>query len=385
MLAFVICFIFSPVFTYSAEKSFKKNQKKNGIFFSIIAILIPTIIAALRSEEIGRDIKMYVAPYLELANYSSASRYWTYYKIANLEKGYALMVFFMSFITTDYHVLLFFIHLLPIVAVFYFAYYNKDEISMTLVMIVYLLLWYSRGYTIMRQSIAMGFIILSLINFDKNKMLKSFIWFVCAILFHSSAIISIGFYIIIFVNRNVKKISDKILTYFVMFVVLGIIIAFYKQIIYFFTIKINLLPRKFYNYLNSQTFAREEFEISFSQTLIRVIWIFFGILGINILKNDKNKEKFFEFFLCLIFELFLYTISFSISNAIRLGYYYFYISLLYFIPSLTKIFAKSKSNQILANMILITILLVFWVYLYPVRKTCEVYPYKSDVVSFFNY
>lgn len=44
MKAYIICFILTIIFTYLAQINFKKNYKTLGIIWSILAILVPTLI-----------------------------------------------------------------------------------------------------------------------------------------------------------------------------------------------------------------------------------------------------------------------------------------------------------------------------------------------------
>ena len=78
MKAFLICLILTPILTYIAQLFFKTNEKKKrllGIFFSILAILVPSIIAGARNLDVGRDIGMYVTPAINSAKNNTFNNY----------------------------------------------------------------------------------------------------------------------------------------------------------------------------------------------------------------------------------------------------------------------------------------------------------------------
>lgn len=384
MKAYIICFVIVPLFTYIAEKNFNKKNTKNGIIFSVIAILIPTFFAAIRDINVGRDIGVYVKPILEIANSFSFNEYMLSYKVMKLEKGYSVFVYLISLFTTNVHVLMFFIQLIPCTLVYLFSYYNKKDIRMWFVMLVYLLTWYLRSYTIMRQSIAVGLIMISIITLERKKYLKTLLLFIIAVLFHTSAIFSVGIYVIMFIS-NSKRFSrkNKIIIYCFILVILGILVSTYQNILYFFTYNINLLPTKFYEYLNSE-YASDRISISIVETVFRIIWVVLGGLRLVIKNNETSKDEYVKYYLFLIIEMFLYVISFKVGNAVRIGYYYVYPGMLYVIPSLLKIFKRDKVNQSIACVSYILILFLFWFYKYPIQKNCETFPYRTSVVRLFN-
>ena len=171
MKGYLLCFILTIVFTYFAEINFKKEKKGFAIIFSIIAIFIPTFICGIRSADVGRDIEIYVSPLLNSTKIMNFSEYINF-NIKYFELGYVFYVYIISKINSGLNFLLFFIQLIPCAATFIFAYNYRKQIPMWFVMTTYLLTWYLRSYTMMRQSIAVAFILLSIITFEKKQKLE---------------------------------------------------------------------------------------------------------------------------------------------------------------------------------------------------------------------
>lgn len=382
MKAYILCFTLTIIFTILAEKNLKKKNKKKAIFFSIIAIFIPTFICGIRNSEVGRDIEIYVSPILKQA---LKLNFLPYMHSSNTERGYMVFVYIISKISSSLNVLLFFIQLIPCTATFIFAYSYRKEIPMWFVMTTYLLTWYLRSYTMMRQSIAVAFILLSIITFQKKQIFKTIILFTLAVLFHKSAIVATGLYFVIYVC-DIKKINfkSKIMIFAGLFVIMCGMIFFYESIIRYLSYDVGILPERFAGYLNSQ-FATEELQVSFSETMYRLIFILLGLLYCTIInKKEKKDTNFIKFFIFYLISMGPYIISFKVSNAERMNYYYYYPSLLYIVPGLTKIVKNNKVNKIIISTFLIAILFAFWFFKYPIKKNCETYPYKTEIIKFLN-
>lgn len=73
------------------------------------------------------------------------------------------------------------------------------------------------------------------------------------------------------------------------------------------------------------------------------------------------------------------------TNISRIGYYFFYPAILYLTPRFLDLFKKDRINRNMGMVMLTIILLAFWIYTYPIKKDCETYPYKSDIIAIFNY
>lgn len=380
MKAFLLCFILTPLFTYLAQMQFKNGDKKAkglGIIFSIFAILIPSIIAGVRNLDVGRDIGIYVTPVLESALENNFFDY-----MANIENeiGYSFFIYMISLFTDNIHVVLFLIQLFTITFIYLFAYQKREQLSMWLVILIYLLSWYCISYTMMRQSMAVAILIFSTVFFENKKYLKTILLFLLAISFHVTAVLGLIVYLVmyIFSERHSKKMKRIMFFIFLFFIVL--ITIFYKEFLYFLTNVIRILPEKYYTYVELYTNGKEY--TNYSEMLYKLFWIVSAIIYKFKMRKVESKSDVILIFLLIDFATFI--MSFDIVNVGRAGYYFFYLAIFYLTTGLIKLFRKDRINQLIIHTTIITVLFVFWYWKFPVTSYCDTYPYVSDILTFLN-
>lgn len=382
MIIYIICFVLSIGCTYLAQKKFKKNEKRAGIIYSFIAILVPSVIAGIRGITVGSDTGGYVQRSFNeaLINGSLAGFLETSEK---LETGYRIFTYIIAKVFGDIH-WLFFIHQFIICLIVYkVAYDRREKIPMYMVMVVYYTIFYSISLNLARQSLAIAIILYSIKFMENRKYIKTLLLLLLAIQFHSSAIFAVFLYFIIFVNQIKIKPKSKIMIFFMIICLLIGIIISYEQILYFMTFNISIIPAKFYNYLNSK-YALDTINVSAFEISFKSIWIILSIMYMSITKKDK-KYNIESYFIFLIIDLFMFSISFKISNAFRMGHYYGIPAMLLTIPVLTNVFKQDKINKIISTILLVAILVFYWFYSNILYRGSGIYPYVSDVLTILNY
>lgn len=379
-MIYIICFIFSTFFTYIAQKNFDKNKKKEGIFWSILAILIPSILAGLRDNSIGSDIEAYVTRLFEIAkNTTSLS---TFLNMSWVENGYTILIFGITYLTKDIHWILFFTELIMCVFLYLTAYDKRKYIPMWFVMLIYFGTFYNISLCLMRQGIAIFITMYALTRMEKKQYLLTFLLFILAIQFHSSAIVTLPMYILIYIDKRKISLKTKTSLYVIIIFFLIIMIFSYNSVLKYLTYDLNILPTKYYDYLNSE--KSEKFDINFTELLFKILWVVLYIVQMFV--NNKNDEK-YEFksniyFIFILIDFLTYPISFKILNASRMTLYYGIIGIILLIPYLTNIFKKDLFNQTCGRSIIIGIVYLYWFCTFILFKIYETYPYISDVVHF---
>ena len=127
MTIYIAVFIISILSTYYAEKYEKKSMKKEFIFFSAIAILIPSLLAGLRNSTIGYDTSYYSLPTFNKALVMNFSRFRSITS-KQIELGYGVMVFILTKLLENFQVILFATHFIIVYYVYRFI-YNKRYIK----------------------------------------------------------------------------------------------------------------------------------------------------------------------------------------------------------------------------------------------------------------
>ena len=61
-MQYILCFIISLIFIHIAVNKYDKQKKKSFYIYSLIALLIPSILAGARAATIGTDTMVYTIP-----------------------------------------------------------------------------------------------------------------------------------------------------------------------------------------------------------------------------------------------------------------------------------------------------------------------------------
>lgn len=378
-MTYIICFVLTTIFTYLAQKQFEKNNK-SGIIFSFYAILIPSIVAGLRALDVGRDVSSYVTPVINASRYYNFTDYMNH--LYYLETGYKIFGYLITKITLSPNFFLFIIQFITILFIFLFAYKNRNRISMTFVMITYLLLWYCTSLTFMRQSIAMAIIIYSITFFLDKKYFNTMILFFLAVSFHSSAFVSLVIYGLIFIFQSNLKIKTKQLIYMGIIFLLITLAMFFKEIVYFFTYVVSILPGKYYGYI--LYYLEEENVTRGADLILKLFCIFMTLIYIRYANKNDNKIDAKVILLLLFIDISTFVISYQIVNINRVGLYFFYPAVFYILPNVNKSFKNVNKMRNLASFICVIVMCIWWFWRFPISQWCETFPYRSDIITFLH-
>lgn len=371
MIPYLVCFIITPLFTYIAEKSFKEEKRKKGVFFSLIAIIVPCIIAGVRDLSVGVDAEIYVAPVLkQIRGKSLLVAFETY----SLEKGYILLVYLVSFITKNPHMLLFLIHLIITSGIYLTAYKCRNKISMTIFMTVYILYIYTKSLNIIRQSIALALFIYSLTYLFKKKYINTFIIFIIALSFHSSIVFCGVIYILFNINNSKIKYNVKILIFILITIITFICAINMQSIMKFLVFELNILPETYYNYFANM--------ISIDKNYVDlVIKIALMIIASVIVMLDKRKENLSanitlleSILLGVIFSVTMFFIG-QLGEIYRIAFSFIAIGIIYIFSNVFNIVKDDLFNKLSSYGIIVALLVLQWIIYYVINGEASLYPY----------
>ena len=210
-MIYIITFISSCVFLGLSEKNRSRYIKKLLVF---IAILLPCILAGMRADTIGTDVKVYVEPLYNAAKQSTGfSSYmnqrwyviWRYMYVSKFEIGFTTLVYLIVKFGGSLGTVLFLIHAL-IVAPIYFGLKIMDKkYPIWLGMLVFYLMFYNTSLNMMRQWIAMAILFWGLSYLLTNKKKKYFIVVIMASLFHTSALMGFAIYFLYVYSQRKRE------------------------------------------------------------------------------------------------------------------------------------------------------------------------------------
>lgn len=196
-MIYLACFLVSCVFLWLSEKS--KNQIASRVL-AIIGILLPCVLAGLRADTIGTDVKVYVEPMYNAAketsgipSYMNQKWYelWRYMYVRDFEIGFSLLIFLIAKLGGSLGTVLFAIQVLIIVPMYLGLRKSRKQYPTCVGMLVFYCMFYNTSLNMMRQWIAMSIIFLGFTYLVGGSKKKYCAFLAVALLFHTSAIIGI--------------------------------------------------------------------------------------------------------------------------------------------------------------------------------------------------
>lgn len=366
-MVYIATFLCSIIFGHLATRINPKTNRGLVFFCSAVSILIPSILAGLRDISVGTDISVYVADNFNLAVASEtfsqyASRIW------QKEWGYMFLVFFSSKIFPDVQGLLFSIELIMMVCVFLGAWKFREQVPLPLVLAIYFLFFYNMSYNIVRQSIAVAIIFLATSWLFEKKYIHFFIAVAVAVLFHKTAMVGIGQFLIFwFINSKSLGENDKARKLRGNAMVVGAVaFCFLLPYLTRALVSLGIISSRFLQY----------FEISsVSDNLLNSLVYLLEIVFVMLF--SKNFEKISSEFVFLKTNLFFTFITHQLTNFMyygdRLSLYFSVVNIILLakLPQAT----SSKRDKTLATIAIVAVLLFYWYYIYIISGSAETYPY----------
>lgn len=369
MAIYLIMFTASTLILH-CEETYKMNRKIRSVLV-FIAILLPSLLAGLRSYEIGSDTAGYGVYWFNQAmRYNNWLQFIKYAKEYSIDYGYATLNYIASRIGNDAHIFFFLLCFLELYLLYFTAKWYFEKKAVAIVFLIYYFLYFNDSMNNMRQFPAV-LIVLYAYRFIKEKNFLFFI--VCVALastFHVTALFAIVLYPIAWMaNNRFSKLN-------LIFVTVAILAASFS-----FELVFNMLGSIGIN------MARYEHYIYDSEgggKFIRLI-LFGGIWILYYLNKEKHGDRFKDGNTFLFYS----TISFAstslmfigLSNyIIRLSYYFDFFVLLY-LPSIVKIHGtvKVENGRIKIGTVFIEImamLFFYWLITYVIRNGADTVPYK---------
>jgi len=191
---YLLVFASSIACYYLAEIAFR-DKKRRGIafLFAVVATLIPVFVAGLRGDNVGRDVVTYILPNMDAAVSCSS-----FVEVGDAidsggEWGYVGLLFWLSRMFSDAGPLLFVLQLLTIGPLAIAAFLLKDRVSPALAMSIYLFCFFNVSLNMMRQFVAVAFIVLAWVLYVRQGRLSFGVILsaVTACLFHKSGVLGV--------------------------------------------------------------------------------------------------------------------------------------------------------------------------------------------------
>lgn len=192
------------------------NGIKRKLAF-LVALIIPVLLAAFRSYEVGIDTGVYAWPLIQIASNMSLSDFITYTSLDGIEIGYTFLTYICANYLGGLPVLLGIVQLVTIGCMFSRIWDFKNQAPMYVMSLLYMFLLYNRSLNLIRQCMAMAIVFFATRYLPNNK--KRFIVLtLIATLFHNSAILGLVYLVLDYVAiGKLSKFKSFMISAFVLF------------------------------------------------------------------------------------------------------------------------------------------------------------------------
>ncbi|EPV3841442.1 EpsG family protein [Morganella morganii] len=295
------------IFISSIE--FLKKKKSLSLFVPIVILLIT--ITALRGNG-GSDFIVYEKYFQSLPN-----------ELYNYGYGYLFLNKFTAYFG-DYHLLIIITSVISISLQSIYIYKETRYPSITF-LILYSTSFILLNFILIRQAIAIGFILLSFLFYKKEKNVPSLLFAIIAITFHETAI----FVLLLFIA--IEK-SPKVISYiFIISIIMAV--PFFKDIILLVN-ELTINNKNLLGYINEKSLPSSANLIEVSLAIICYI----------ILKNRKifsNERECHIYYSIIVSSIIILILSYSIQPLARFLEYYRIIFFILYI----KLFEHLNNNS----------------------------------------
>ena len=324
---------------------YKGNLTKK-IYFSILALQM-ALIAGLRSYNVGWDTRSYTGFFSRAVNYDLG---FIFTNDVELEKGYVLLEYFTSKISTNPTVIFLIIAIFYCFSVGRFIYRNSKDPILSYVIFISMG-FYTFSMTALRQTVAIGIILFSFEFVKKRKFIPFLLLVLLASTFHYSALVFLPFYFIGYKKFTRPYVLLTLST-------IPLVFVFREQL---FSIL---------NQISGYGYSALERE---GPTTLFVLLILVFIGGIIQRKSILNKAKDNTlYFNSTYMSIILATMAFIHPATLRSGYYYM-LFLVLFIP---EIIYSLSDKRIKAVAYIAVILALLFLYIRNLNPSSPFIPYE---------
>lgn len=373
MITYISIFFAAEIFFFLSESI---NNRIYSKLCAAIGILIPSIMAGIRSNLVGTDVSVYGERfYMYASNASNMSQLKDTLSFTGEYNDilFHLLNYFLSRISTDYHLGLFVYELITISLVYYAFIRIKKvyRISVSIGMFFYFFTMYNASLNMMKQAISIAIILCAITFLIEQKYIIYFALTALAFLEHGSGLIGILIYLIfeIFKDTDRKHFNRKIL-YCISFMILMIVILLFNKEIVYALITHGIVKEGYLNYLSGGIYSNNT-----GLNIFSIMIPLFSLLDVLLLFNEiDNKVSNDLFWIGITFVGLLTSFSTLISNYLGRINYYFILPILTF--QMIMFSVTKKSNRAILQAFFIFLVAIVWIHDIAIKNFNGTIPYS---------
>lgn len=385
MTPYIVCFALTCTTTFISSYYKKHGRRVEFCFFSLISILLPCLLAALRANTVGTDMLIYGE---RLFNTSLKTSFYDFVINRDKEWLYYFLVYISSHVFGDIRFQYFFIELLTFAPIYLTLMRDKESNRYAwLGLWVYFFWLFPYSLNLMRQSIAISIIFWAFKYVERKSLKKYIICVLIASMFHFTALIGIIIYPLYYImtyskenidnryrlsdNKNVRfwRIAKKYGRYIPWLVAaLAVVLLFkYSQLV---SILNDFDSESFGTYFENMS---HKTGLPIIRDYVLIALPIFALYLLN-LKYYENSDK--QLRACFTFSLIsviLYQAAMISSQTYRISLYLHIFWPLFIAKYIAK--TKSAKTRFLYICIIMVLSVMFWNKFFVKSGWCEIIPY----------
>lgn len=385
MTPYIVCFALTCTTTFISSYYKKHGRRVEFCFFSLISILLPCLLAALRANTVGTDMLIYGE---RLFNTSLKTSFYDFVINRDKEWLYYFLVYISSHVFGDIRFQYFFIELLTFAPIYLTLMRDKESNRYAwLGLWVYFFWLFPYSLNLMRQSIAISIIFWAFKYVEHKSLKKYIICVLIASMFHFTALIGIIIYPLYYImtyskenidnryrlsdNKNVRfwRIAKKYGRYIPWLVAaLAVVLLFkYSQLV---SILNDFDSESFGTYFENMS---HKTGLPIIRDYVLIALPIFALYLLN-LKYYENSDK--QLRACFTFSLIsviLYQAATISSQTYRISLYLHIFWPLFIAKYIAK--TKSAKTRFLYICIIMVLSVMFWNKFFVKSGWCEIIPY----------
>lgn len=321
MFIYIVIFLLSILFFELGIRRLDDDSDAIPISYLWIGLsmALPVLLAALRSENIGDDVTVYVIPTFDRV--IASDHLLDAIDDSEVEVLYVLLAYVAKFISTDLWSILMLTELCVVIP-FWIAFIKlRDKINPTFALLLFYCVLYNNTLNMMRQSIALAFIVLAIAYMFHHKKFWMVFWLFVALGFHKSAALGLLLPVIFYFSRNYplyNNLSLYLCIFFGLVFVASSIATFIA-----FLIDEGLLDLKYLIYTEAGVFEAKVSKSSLIVVFIELLILFKAVINYGEEYIDLNF-----FFLCGIITVLFCLTGYVVVYLARISWYFHVISFL---------------------------------------------------------
>ena len=374
MIPYLIVFAVVIVLGSLSQNRIIKN-KKVCLLILVVAAIILSLFGGLRSYNVGTDIGVYGQSYFEKAVHCNSFSKYAFNSSINTrginDIGYLATNYMLSRFFSSPTALLITLQLLVNLPVFYLFYRRRKKISITFAILMYLCLWYGGTLNMLRQAVALSFMVLGLDYYLSGNRKKYAILTLIAILFHSTALYAVCIQLALLMLR--KTSSKKRRTIELLLIICTAVIVVLLPTAISLLYAMGIIPNNLYSYVKS--YSVSDIRLLNIDSLINIVIITPVLLSyFSKKRRDSNADvpeiySIMGLITSFTKNIILYTDRFS---------FYFQFYNLVIVPEKLKAWKpKERKNKLAAYLLFIIALVVYCYIKHVIQGAHEIVPYAS--------